>query len=47
MKRASLFALMALMASLAAGLAAAAEPTAFYSMDASIARGARLYRTGR
>jgi mono/diheme cytochrome c family protein len=43
MKRASQFALVALMASLAAGLAAAAEPTAFYSMDASIARGARLY----
>ncbi|HTT09995.1 MAG TPA: c-type cytochrome [Burkholderiaceae bacterium] len=43
MKRPSLFAVAALMAGLAAGPAAAAETTAFYSIDASITRGARLY----
>jgi mono/diheme cytochrome c family protein len=43
MKQASLVAVAAMMASLAAGQSTGAEPTASYSMDASIARGARLY----
>jgi mono/diheme cytochrome c family protein len=43
MKRASLAAVVALMASLTGGLAAAADPAPATSMDASIARGARLY----